>query len=71
MAYSPEQLRQSNIIDPAFAKAIEQRPFTMQADDPIEFRKLRADHLAALRYLMPLAGQPVPEVQEKDIRVPM
>lgn len=71
MAYSPEQLRQTNIVDPAFAKAIEQRPFTIEADDPIVFRKLRADHLAALRHLMPLGGQQVPEVDEKDISIPM
>lgn len=67
MTRTVEELRASGQISPILAEAIKARPFTIEHPDPITFRKLRADHLAALRHLMPLGGKPVPEVNERDI----
>lgn len=64
-------LRSTNIPSPVLLEAMRTRPFNIQpTNDPLVFRELRAKHLAALRHLMPLAGQPISEeVGERDVYV--
>jgi len=69
MARSPEDLRASNVISPVLAEAVQQRSFETTDPDPLVRRKQRADHLAKLRQYMPLGGKPIPEVEERDIKV--
>lgn len=70
MSRTKEQLRASGQVSRVLAEAVQARPFTISDPDPITFRKLRADHLAALRHLMPLGGKPIPDVvEERDVHV--
>lgn len=69
MSRSLESLRASNVPSPALLEAVAKRNLTATFDDPITRRQARADHLAALRHLMPLGGKAIPEVEERDIHV--
>lgn len=69
MARNLQELRASNVISPVLAEAVQQRTFETSDPDPLVRRKKRADHLAKLRQHMPLGGQHVPDVDERDIVV--
>ena len=69
MAWSIEDLRASNVPASVLVEAAGKRCLNHQAPDLIGRRKERADHLAALRHLMPLKGKPIPEVEERDFTI--
>lgn len=69
MSRTQQELRASAVIAPALAEAAKARPVDIAHPDPLVFRKNRADHLARLRYLMPLGGKAIQEVEEHDVLV--
>jgi len=62
-------LRASNVVSPVLVEAVQKRTVEIKDPDPVIRRKQRADHLARLRQFMPLGGKPIPEVDERDIKV--
>ena len=64
-----EDLRASNEISPILEEAVKKRNLEITEPDPLVRRQQRANHLSKLRQFMPLAGQPISEVQERDIYV--
>lgn len=69
MKRTTADLRASNVPSPILLEAAGKRCFVSDATDPVERRIARAEYLAKLRYLMPLGGKSIPEVEERDIYV--
>ena len=69
MAHNLDDLRSSNISSPVLLDAVKKHRLEHKTVDPLGRRKERAEYLADLRHLMPLAGKPIPEVEEHDIFV--
>ncbi|KAK5090298.1 hypothetical protein LTR05_000470 [Lithohypha guttulata] len=69
MKRTTADLHASNVPSPILLEAAGKRCFVSDATDPIERRIARAEYLAKLRYLMPLGGKSIPEVEERDIYV--
>ncbi|KAK5938301.1 hypothetical protein PMZ80_009271 [Knufia obscura] len=69
MSRTTSELRASNIISPILTEAVQKRTFETTDPDPLVRRQQRADHLARLRQYMPLGGKPIPEVEERDVKV--
>ncbi|TID25987.1 AB hydrolase superfamily protein B1A11.02 [Venturia nashicola] len=70
MARTKEELREMNVMDPAFQAEVEKSPMPDLGDDLFTRRARRAQHLKRLRQFYPIPG-PIPGVQERNRRLTM